>query len=169
MLWGNKPSVPVLTKIYLTIGHNELTEHNGSHFADVIFICIFLKEKFCILIQISLKIFPKIPIENMSVLIQVMAWCCIQVTSYYLIYCWPRSLNSYYITETQCVKATLCITCQVLQIRGCELASAAVIFNFDVLPLCKDSKIILIRSVQILSTLHNWKNQSHKELLFFCT
>ena len=37
---------------------------NGHHFADDIFICIFVKEKFCILIKVSLKFIPKGPIEN---------------------------------------------------------------------------------------------------------
>ena len=30
-------------------------DQNGRHFADDIFICIFMNEKFCILIKISLK------------------------------------------------------------------------------------------------------------------
>ena len=33
-----------------------------------------MNEKFCILIQISLKFVPKDPIDNKSVLVQVMAW-----------------------------------------------------------------------------------------------
>ena len=44
-------------------------------FTDNIFKCIFINEKFCIFIQISLKFVPKGPIDNMSVLVQVMAWC----------------------------------------------------------------------------------------------
>ena len=40
---------------------------NGCHFADD----IFMNETFCILIQISLKF---VPIDNKSVLVQVMAW-----------------------------------------------------------------------------------------------
>ena len=47
---------------------------NGRHFADDISKCIFMNEKFCILIQISLKFVPKGPIDNKSALIQVMAW-----------------------------------------------------------------------------------------------
>ena len=46
--------------------------HNGRHFTDEIFKCIFSKEKFCILIQISLKFVPKIPIDNNSALVQIM-------------------------------------------------------------------------------------------------
>ena len=35
---------------------------------------IFMNEISCILIQISLKFVPKSPIDNKSVLVQVMAW-----------------------------------------------------------------------------------------------
>ena len=42
--------------------------------ADNIFKCIFMNEKLRILIQISLKFVPKGPIDNMSALVQVMAW-----------------------------------------------------------------------------------------------
>ena len=37
---------------------------NGRHFADNIFRCIFVNEKFCILIKISLKFVPRGPIDN---------------------------------------------------------------------------------------------------------
>ena len=43
-------------------------------FADNIFKCIFLNEKDCLLIKISLKCVPKGPIDNMPVLVQLMAW-----------------------------------------------------------------------------------------------
>ena len=43
--------------------------------ADDIFKCIFLNENDRILIQISLKFVPRIPIDNKAVLVQVMAWC----------------------------------------------------------------------------------------------
>ena len=42
--------------------------------ADDIFKCIFLNEKFCIVIWISLKFVPKGPIDNKWSLVQVMAW-----------------------------------------------------------------------------------------------
>ena len=42
--------------------------------ADNNFKCIFFDEKFCILIQISLKFVPKGPIDNKRALVQVMAW-----------------------------------------------------------------------------------------------
>ena len=46
---------------------------NGRHFADDIFRCIFVNEKFCILIKISLKFVPKGPICNNPALVQIMA------------------------------------------------------------------------------------------------
>ena len=49
-------------------------EQNGRHLADDIFKYIFLNEKFRILIRISLKFVLKVPIDNKSVLVQVMAW-----------------------------------------------------------------------------------------------
>ena len=42
--------------------------------ADDIFKCIFLNENDRIPIQISLKLVPWSPIDNKSVLVQVMAW-----------------------------------------------------------------------------------------------
>ena len=44
---------------------------NGPHFADDIFKCIILNEKFCILIRISLKFVPMGPIDNKSALVQL--------------------------------------------------------------------------------------------------
>ena len=44
-------------------------EQNGRHFADDIFRCIFVNEKFCILIKISLKFVPKDPIDNNPALV----------------------------------------------------------------------------------------------------
>ena len=48
---------------------------NDRHFADDIFKCIFIIEKFHILIWILLKFVHKDPINNNSSLVQVMAWC----------------------------------------------------------------------------------------------
>ena len=41
---------------------------------DEIFKCIFMNEKFCILIPISLKFVPKVPINNIAALVQIMGW-----------------------------------------------------------------------------------------------
>ena len=42
---------------------------HGHHFADGIFRCIFMKEKFYILIKTSLRFVPKGPIDNNPALI----------------------------------------------------------------------------------------------------
>ena len=42
---------------------------NGRSFADDIFRCIFVNEKFCILIKISVKFVPKGPIDNNPALV----------------------------------------------------------------------------------------------------
>ena len=44
-------------------------EQNARHFADDIFRRIFLNEKFCVLIKISLKFVPKGPIYNNPALV----------------------------------------------------------------------------------------------------
>ena len=60
--------------------NSSLTEHfkmatiSPWWFTDDIFKCIFMCEKFGISIQISLKFVPKVPIDNKSALVQVMAW-----------------------------------------------------------------------------------------------
>ena len=48
-------------------------EHNGWHFADNTFKCIFLTENYQILIEISVKYVRKGPIDNESSLFKVMA------------------------------------------------------------------------------------------------
>ena len=50
---------------------------NGHHFADDIFRCVFMNEKFCILIQISLKFVPEGPIDYNPALVHIMSWCAI--------------------------------------------------------------------------------------------
>ena len=42
---------------------------NGRHFADDIFKCIFVNEKFCILTTISVNFGPKGPIDNNPALV----------------------------------------------------------------------------------------------------
>ena len=46
----------------------------AANLADDIFKCILLNEKDRIPIQISLKLVPRIPIDNKPALVQVMAW-----------------------------------------------------------------------------------------------
>ena len=47
---------------------------NGRHFTDNIFKCIFTNEKFCTLINISLKFVPMGQTDDKSTLVQVLAW-----------------------------------------------------------------------------------------------
>ena len=47
---------------------------DGRHFPDDILICIFLNENEWHSIKISLKFVPKVPINNIPVLVQIMAW-----------------------------------------------------------------------------------------------
>ena len=46
-----------------SLGNSFPPEQNGRHFPDDIFRCLFMNEKFCILIKISLKFGPKGPID----------------------------------------------------------------------------------------------------------
>ena len=54
--------------------NSSLPGQNVRHFVDDIFRWIFLNEKFCILIKISLKFVPDGPIDNNPALVQIMAW-----------------------------------------------------------------------------------------------
>ena len=47
---------------------------NGNHFTDDSFRCIFVNEKFCILIKSSPNFVPKDPFDNNSALVEIMAW-----------------------------------------------------------------------------------------------
>ena len=48
--------------------------HNGRHFADDIFKCIFLNENVWIPIKISVKFVSKGPVNDIPALVQIMAW-----------------------------------------------------------------------------------------------
>ena len=54
--------------------NSSLLGQNGRHFADDIFRCVFVNEKFCILIKISLNFVPKGPIDNNHALVYITAW-----------------------------------------------------------------------------------------------
>ena len=47
---------------------------NGQNFADDIFRCIIVNERFCISNEISLKFVPRGPIDNNSAFVQIMVW-----------------------------------------------------------------------------------------------
>ena len=59
-------------------GANELThlplDKMAATFADDVFRCISVNEKFCVLNEISLKFVPKGPFNNNPALVQMMAW-----------------------------------------------------------------------------------------------
>ena len=70
--------------IYFAHSHYQVCPHedmnssplgqNGRHFADDVFRCIFVNEKFYTLIKISLKFVLKGPIDNNPAFVQIMAW-----------------------------------------------------------------------------------------------
>ena len=53
----------------INIVNYSLPGRNGRHFADDIFRCIFVNEKFCILIEISLTFVPNGPFDNNPALV----------------------------------------------------------------------------------------------------
>ena len=69
--WSSPQNIPN----YTVTGVNTLRpRQNGRHFADDIFKYIFLNENVWIAIKISLKFFPKVLINNITSLVQIMAW-----------------------------------------------------------------------------------------------
>ena len=52
------------------------SRQNGWHLPDNIFKYIFLTENVSIAIKISLKFVHEGPINNITTLVQIMAWCC---------------------------------------------------------------------------------------------
>ena len=77
-VWTQLPHWILFWRLQLTICYHWVTqwdrEKNGRHFPDDIFKCIFMNEKFCILIDISLKFVSKVRINNTPALDQIMAW-----------------------------------------------------------------------------------------------
>ena len=50
------------------------TSREEVHYADDIFKCIFLNKNLWISLKISLKFVPKVPINNILALVQIMVW-----------------------------------------------------------------------------------------------
>ena len=69
-LWSVMPYGVVRPQTFNTLRPRQ----NGHHFADDMFKCIFLNENVCIPIGISLKFVPKVPMNNIPSLVQIMAW-----------------------------------------------------------------------------------------------
>ena len=51
-----------------------MPRQDGRHLPDDIFLCIFLNENEGHSIEISLKFVPKVPINNIPALVQIIAW-----------------------------------------------------------------------------------------------
>ena len=51
-----------------------MSRQNGRHFTVDIFKCIFLNENVWISLKIILRFVPKVPVNNIPALVQIMAW-----------------------------------------------------------------------------------------------
>ena len=71
--WNVTSVTSSLWRTFLTLTQLPL-DKMAANLADDIFRCIFMNEKFCILIEISLKFVPKGPFNNNPALVQLMAW-----------------------------------------------------------------------------------------------
>ena len=85
VLWSNweyvkiDSGLSVLTFAIQTASYSHLNSppppwQNGRHFADGISRCIFVNEKFYILIEMSLTFVPNGPIDNNPALVWIMTW-----------------------------------------------------------------------------------------------
>ena len=73
--WTNSQVVCHLSSCDIDVMLNTLRpRQNGSHFTDDTFKCIFLNENAWISLKISLKFVPKVQINNIPALVQIMAW-----------------------------------------------------------------------------------------------
>ena len=100
------PSIQLTYPHYVSLNSSPPGQ-NGCQFADDLFRCIFVNEKFCILIKFSLKFVPKGPIDNIPALVQVMAWR--RIGDHYLNQCWPDPLQIYAALGRDELKPGLCI------------------------------------------------------------
>ena len=74
------------------------------HFIDDIFMCIFLNENVWISLKISLKFIPKVRINQLPALIQILAWCRPGNKLSYESMMISLLMHSIYITQLQWVK-----------------------------------------------------------------
>ena len=68
--WMVFPFKCLHTVLFITLRPRQ----HGRRFVDDVFKCIFLNENVWISLNISLKFVPKVPINNIPVLVQIMAW-----------------------------------------------------------------------------------------------
>ena len=78
-VWSNlPPHGPLLFRVLKNRCFSNVNtlrpRQNGHHFADNIYRCIFLNENVWIPIKISLEFVPKGPINNIPILVWIMAW-----------------------------------------------------------------------------------------------
>ena len=80
MLWHVSSELPPTFRLLNARTSPTMTEFiprhlaHWSRIADNIFKCIFLNENVRILLEISLKFVPRVPINNIPALVQIMAW-----------------------------------------------------------------------------------------------
>ena len=75
LFFQNKTWDKTAVGFYMIVLHYHIeAQTNGRHLADDIFQCIVLNENVWIPIKISLKFVPKGRINNIPVLVQIMAW-----------------------------------------------------------------------------------------------
>ena len=63
-----------MVAFYWAVVNTWRPRQNGRYFLDDIFKCIFLNEKAWIVIKISLNFVPRVQINNVPALVQIMAW-----------------------------------------------------------------------------------------------
>ena len=73
---SSSASIYTVQDRWVVVFFNTLRQRvNGRPFADGIFKCIFLHENESIFPRISLRFVPKVRINNIPALVQIMAWC----------------------------------------------------------------------------------------------
>ena len=75
------------TRAYLRSINTLRPRQNVRHFPDDIFKCVFMNDNVWNLLHISLKFFPRVRINNIPALVQIMA-CADQAASHYLNQWW---------------------------------------------------------------------------------
>ena len=74
LTWAKHISSPAPWSATVFLFNTLRPRQDGRHFLDDIFTCIFLNENEWHSIKISLEFVPKIPINNIPALVQIMAW-----------------------------------------------------------------------------------------------
>ena len=87
-------------------------EKNGHRFADDIFKCIFMTEKLCILIRISVKFVSKCLIDNIPTSVLVMAWRLTRDKSLY------EPMMTQFLTHI-CGTRGRCVNQSISRVQGC--------------------------------------------------